>query len=135
MSAAREALQDMPPRSIEELDPVSLHNRALMNVEEDPEEAFNTLSFLISKPPFPPETFANLLLLYIKPPHNFHNLAADTLAEHPDYVQRYLSKELLTFLDATNMKANSPEEAYAQFEVLAKQHIDRMRVLTKMIQV
>ena len=32
-SAAREALVDMPPRNEEELDPVTLHNQALMNIE------------------------------------------------------------------------------------------------------
>lgn len=32
-SAAREALLDMPPRDEEELDPVTLHNQALMNIE------------------------------------------------------------------------------------------------------
>jgi tetratricopeptide repeat protein 30 len=33
MSAAREALMDMPPRNEDELDPVTLHNTALMNIE------------------------------------------------------------------------------------------------------
>jgi tetratricopeptide repeat protein 30 len=32
-AAAREALLDMPPRNEEELDPVTLHNQALMNIE------------------------------------------------------------------------------------------------------
>ena len=132
--AAREALNDMPPRQLEELDPVTLHNRALTHMDEDPEEGFNTLNFLINNPPFPPETFANLLLLYIKPPLSYHDLAADTIAEHPDYVQTYLTRDVIAFLDAANMKSNSPEAAYQQFEVLAKQHIERMRLLTKQIQ-
>lgn len=34
--AAKEALLDMPPRSEEELDPVTLMNQALMNIEDDP---------------------------------------------------------------------------------------------------
>lgn len=36
--AAQEALTDMPPRSEQELDPVSLHNQALMNMESSPTE-------------------------------------------------------------------------------------------------
>ena len=36
--AAQEALTDMPPRSEEELDPVTLHNQALMNMETNPTE-------------------------------------------------------------------------------------------------
>jgi len=34
--AAKEALLDMPPRSEEELDPVTLMNMALMNMEDNP---------------------------------------------------------------------------------------------------
>jgi len=60
------ALTDMPPRSEHELDPVTLHNQALMNMEQNPTEGFEKLQFLIQQNPFPPETFPNLLLLYIK---------------------------------------------------------------------
>ncbi len=35
-SAAKEALVDMPPRGEDELDPVTLMNQALMNMEDDP---------------------------------------------------------------------------------------------------
>lgn len=56
----------MPPRSEHELDPVTLHNQALMNMEQNPSEGFEKLQFLLQQDPFPPETFANLLLLYIK---------------------------------------------------------------------
>ena len=38
--AAKEALLDMPPRSEEELDPVTLMNSALMNMEENPSQGF-----------------------------------------------------------------------------------------------
>lgn len=38
--AAKEALLDMPPRSEEELDPVTLMNSALMNMEENPSSGF-----------------------------------------------------------------------------------------------
>jgi len=60
------ALTDMPPRSEHELDPVTLHNQALMNMEQSPTEGFEKLQFLIQQNPFPPETFPNLLLLYVK---------------------------------------------------------------------
>ena len=64
--AAQEALSDMPPRSEEELDPVSLHNSALMHMDSQPAAGFKKLNFLIDHPPFPPETFVNLMLLYCK---------------------------------------------------------------------
>jgi tetratricopeptide repeat protein 30 len=66
MSAAREALMDMPPRNEDELDPVTLHNTALMNIEQDASTGFKKLNFLLSNPPFPSETFPNLILLYCK---------------------------------------------------------------------
>lgn len=45
--AAKEALLDMPPRSEEELDPVTLMNMALMNIEDSPSESFKKFNFLL----------------------------------------------------------------------------------------
>jgi len=47
------------------------------------------LNFLLLNPPFPPETFPNLLLLYIK--NNLYDLAADVLAENVDLTYKCLS--------------------------------------------
>ena len=79
-SKAKECLADMPPRDESELDPVTLHNVALLNIDEDTNECFQKLNFLIQQPAFPPVTFGNLLTLYIK--HGFTNLAADVMAEN-----------------------------------------------------
>lgn len=54
MDAACEALTDMPPRLDEELDAVTLHNQALMNMEDDPEGGFEKLQFLLQQNPCPP---------------------------------------------------------------------------------
>lgn len=51
---------------LQELDPVTLHNQALMNMEQQPTQGFEKLQFLLQQNPFPPVTFGNLLLLYIK---------------------------------------------------------------------
>lgn len=45
---------------------MTLHNLALMNMDENPTSGFEKLQFLLQQVPCPPETFANLLLLYIK---------------------------------------------------------------------
>ena len=66
VDAACEALTDMPPRGEEELDAVTLHNQALMNMDSDPTQGFEKLQFLLQQNPFPPETFGNLLVLYVK---------------------------------------------------------------------
>lgn len=79
---AREALQDLPPRKEEELDPVTLMNHALIFFDQDPAGGFRKLAFLLAHPPSPRETLANLLLLYAK--HEYFELAADLLAENSD---------------------------------------------------
>jgi len=130
--AAQEALSDMPPRAEEELDPVSLHNSALMHMETEPANGFKKLNFLISNPPFPPETFVNLMLLYCK--HQYYDLAADVLAENAHLTFQFLSPDLYEFLDATLMVQTAPEEAYRKFDDLSRKHIDSLRALTKNIQ-
>ena len=132
-------------------------------MELEPEAGFRKLNFLLSNPPFPPETFANLLLLYVK--HHYYDLAADVLAENahltykwlpprdpalsmcahrphntppphppPRFPVRFLSPELYEFLDATLGVQTAPEEAYRKFDDLSKRHIDTLRALTKSIQ-
>lgn len=61
-------------------------------MDTDPTGGFKKLNFLLQSPPFPPETFANLLLLYCKPMHAFYDLAADVIAENPQYVSKFLSQ-------------------------------------------
>ena len=132
--ATREALTDMPPRSEEELDPVTLHNIALMNMDLNPTDGFHKLNFLLQSPPFPPETFGNLLLLYCKPQHAFYDLAADVMAENQALVSKHLPTDLYEYLDATILSQTSPEEAYRKFDELASKHVERLRRLTKQIQ-
>merc|ERR1719230_870082 len=132
IDAAKEALSDMPPRSEEELDPVSLHNQALMHMEEDPTTGFKKMNFLLSRPPFPPETFGNLLLLYCK--YSYYDLAADVLAENSHLTFKYLTPELFDYLDATILTQTAPEEAFRKYDDLANKHIDVLRKLTKQIQ-
>ncbi|XP_022256183.1 tetratricopeptide repeat protein 30A-like isoform X2 [Limulus polyphemus] len=130
--AAREALTDMPPRSEEELDAVTLHNQALMNMETHPTEGFEKLQFLIQQNPFPPETFGNLLLLYCK--FEYYDLAADVLAENAHLTYKYLTPYLYDFLDALITQQTSPEEAYRKFDEMAARHTESLRKLTKLVQ-
>ncbi|KAI8924341.1 hypothetical protein BC831DRAFT_501229 [Entophlyctis helioformis] len=130
--AAREALTDMPPRQEHELDHVTLHNQALMNMDEDPTGGFEKLGFLLQQVPCPPETFGNLLLLYVK--YDYLDSAADLLAENTHIAATTLSPYLYDFLEATLLKHTSPEEAYKKFDDLANKHIDILRRHTKQVQ-
>jgi tetratricopeptide repeat protein 30 len=47
LDEAKEALNEMPPRSDEELDSVTLHNLSLVNIEKDPDDSFKKLNFLL----------------------------------------------------------------------------------------
>jgi tetratricopeptide repeat protein 30 len=125
---AKEAMTDMPPRREDELDPVTLHNQAIIYADDDPTTAFKKLTYLISNPPYPPETFGNLLLLHCK--YQNYDVAAGLLAENSHLTYKYLSQvrrtsyfpplppphcsvqELYDYLDASIMVPTAPEEAY-----------------------
>mmetsp|Transcript_8897 Transcript_8897/g.15421 ORF Transcript_8897/g.15421 Transcript_8897/m.15421 type:complete len:646 (-) Transcript_8897:521-2458(-) len=125
---AKEALTDMPPRSEEELDSVTLHNVALLNMDTDPSGGFQRFGHLIENAPFPPETFGNLLLLYCK--HSLYSVAADVMANNPDGVARFLPPDVYDFLQATVLREKSPHEAYDQYDKLVQRHTERLRSLT-----
>ncbi|XP_071106591.1 intraflagellar transport protein 70A-like [Haliotis cracherodii] len=130
--AACEALTDMPPRSEEELDAVTLHNQGLMNMEQNATQGFQKMQFLLQQNPFPPETFGNLLLLYIK--YEYYDLAADVLAENAHLTYKYLSPYLYDFLEAVITRQTSPEEAYRKLDEMASKQTETLRKLTKQVQ-
>uniref|UniRef100_A0A8C9TFG4 Tetratricopeptide repeat protein 30 n=1 Tax=Scleropages formosus TaxID=113540 RepID=A0A8C9TFG4_SCLFO len=119
--AAQEALTDMPPRSEEELDPVTLHNQALMNMESKPTEGFEKLAFLLQQNPFPPVTFGNLLLLYCK--YEYFDLAADVLAENAHLTYKFLSPV-----------RSRVTPAFRKFDEMAAKLVEQLRKLTKQVQ-
>nr|XP_054113468.1 tetratricopeptide repeat protein 30B-like [Callithrix jacchus] len=130
--AAQEALTDMPPRAEEELDAVTLHNQALMNMDTRPTEGFEKLQFLLQQNPFPPETFGNLLLLYCK--YEYFDLAADVLAENAHLTYKFLTPYLYDFLDAMITCQTAPEEAFVKLDGLAGMLTEVLRKLTMQVQ-
>ncbi|KFP28262.1 Tetratricopeptide repeat protein 30A, partial [Colius striatus] len=132
LEAAQEALTDMPPRAEKELDPVTLHNQALMNMDSQPTEGFEKLRFLLLQNPCPPETFGNLLLLYCK--HQYYNLAADVLAENAHLTYKLLTPYLYNFLDAVITSQTAPEEAFHKLEDSAGMLTEQLRKLMKQVQ-
>merc|ERR1712232_1307358 len=130
--AAQDALMDMPPRDESELDAVTLHNQALMEMEDKPTEGFRKLNFLLHQHPSPNETFVNLLLLYCK--YGYYDLAADILAENADLTYKYMMPQDYEFLDILILAQSAPEEAYRRFDELSSKHIDALRRGTKNIQ-
>jgi len=103
-----------------------------MNIESDLQAGFKKLNFLLNNPPFPPETFPNLILLYCKYQH--FDLAADILAENADLTYKCLSTDDFEFLETFILQQTSKEEAFRKFEELGNKHIDILRKKTKLIQ-
>uniref|UniRef100_A0A3Q2UKE8 Tetratricopeptide repeat protein 30 n=1 Tax=Fundulus heteroclitus TaxID=8078 RepID=A0A3Q2UKE8_FUNHE len=132
VKAAQEALTDMPPRSEEELDPVTLHNQALVNMDLKPSEGFEKMAFLLQQPSFPRVTFGNLLLLYCK--HEYYDLAADVLAENAHLTYKLLSPYLYEFLDALLTCQTAPEEAFRKFEEMNSKLTEQLRKQAKQVQ-
>ncbi|XP_068581838.1 intraflagellar transport protein 70A isoform X1 [Cebidichthys violaceus] len=132
VKGAQEALTDMPPRSEEELDPVTLHNQALVNMDTKPSEGFEKLAFLLQQPSFPPVTFGNLLLLYCK--HEYFDLAADVLAENAHLTYKFLSPYMYEFLDALLTCQTAPEEAFRKFDEMNGKLTEQLRKLAKQVQ-
>ena len=127
------SLTNSTSRSEDELDAVTLHNQALMNMDSKPTEGFEKLQFLLQQNPFPPETFGNLLLLYCK--YEYYDLAADVLAENAHLTYKYLSPHLYDFLEALITQQTSPDEAYRKFDAIASKHTEQLRKYTKQVQV
>ncbi|CAF0818713.1 unnamed protein product [Brachionus calyciflorus] len=129
LNNAREALTDMPPRTEAELDPITLHNLAIMNMDEEPSSGFEKLQFLIQQNSFPFETFANLCFLYVK--YGFYSLVADVLAENSHLTMKHLTQYEYDFLEAKIMQQTSPEQAYRKLEEMTLRQVERLRKLTK----
>ncbi|XP_029654076.2 tetratricopeptide repeat protein 30A-like [Octopus sinensis] len=66
IQAAKEAISDIPPRLEEELDPVTLHNTALVNMDTQANQGFEKFQYLLQQPTWPEHTFSNILILYLK---------------------------------------------------------------------
>ncbi|KNE63467.1 hypothetical protein AMAG_08592 [Allomyces macrogynus ATCC 38327] len=130
--AAKEALQDMPPRLEEELDPVTLHNQALVHMDTEPATGFEKLIFLLQQVPCPPETFGNLLLLYLK--FEYYDAAADLLAENSVLARAVLSRYLYDFLDAVLLKSASPEDSFKRLDDMGQKHVEDLRRAAKAVQ-
>lgn len=125
VDAAAEALLDMPARAEEELDPVTLHNQALIGVETNLADSFSKLQYLLGHNPFPPETFANLLLLYCK--YEYYDLAADVLAENAHLTYKMLSQYQFDYLDALITLQSSESDAYTKFDSLSNSKLVELR--------
>ena len=124
-AAAAAALRELPHRSESALDAVSLHNSAIVHMESDQAGGFRKLNHLLASPPFPRETFGNLLLLYLR--YDCLDLAADTMAENAALTYRLLTPDAYDFLDASILAQTNAEDALLRFAALGARHAGAVR--------
>lgn len=129
LDAARESLSDMPPRTEEELDVITLHNQALINMDIEPAEGFKKLQFLLQRDLFPNATFSNILLLYCK--FDYYEFAADLMAENTQFTFKFLDKYTYELLDSLITVQTSPEEAYRKLDDILGNYLEQLRKLNK----
>jgi tetratricopeptide repeat protein 30 len=127
---AREALNELPMRSEEDLDMITLHNTALVTMDENPSDAFRKLNFLLTQEPPLQETFKNLLLGYCK--YEYYSTASDLLAENSALASKTIGSVMLQFLEAVLLCAASKDEAYRMFDELCRSKSDVMRRLMRL---
>lgn len=129
---ACQAWKRMPLRGDEDIDAISLHNQAMIHMENDTESGFSKLTYLISNPPYPSETLSNLLLLYCK--YGYEGQAADMIAENSQLLQLNISTTLYDFLETFIVAKESTEEALRRFEKLSVIMAQNVRKLKKKVQ-
>ncbi|XP_056900033.1 tetratricopeptide repeat protein 30A-like [Takifugu flavidus] len=131
LKMAQEALTHLSPRFEQELDPVTLHNQALLNMDTKPSDGFKKLASLLQQPFFPHVTFANLLLLYCK--YEYVYLAADVLAENAHLTHKIFTPYIYELLDALLMSQKTPEETFRKFDDMCGKLSEQVRKMAKKV--
>ena len=149
----------MPPRQEHELDPVTLHNQALVSLagggQQGQAAGMDRLRHLLAHPPFPPELAGNLLSLCCRPSGGAGisgsngggcggcglasvteraAVAEQLLQEHGALVAAQVPADLLPLYEACAAGAHSAEEAHAKLDALAGVHIEGLRRRVKTVQ-
>jgi len=121
----------MPSRREEDIDAMTLHNQAIIFLDDDATTSFGKINFLLSNPPFPPEAFKNLLLLQCK--YGFFDLAATTLEENSHLADKFLTQDIVDYFGASIVSETNAEDAFDRFDVLIVRQEEKLRKLQKVL--
>ncbi|KAL7518916.1 hypothetical protein ACHAWX_004094 [Stephanocyclus meneghinianus] len=130
VEAAREAIAEMHELTgAKNLDSISIHNHVICSIDVDHVNGIERLSHLLSSKSFPPETLANILILFIK-------YGDDVLAEQIFEANSLLAKELLSpgllaYLDAAILSLSRPDDACCVLENLVAELTPELKKATK----
>ena len=71
---------NIPPRNEEDIDMITLHNKAILDADTAPEEGIEILAHIVSQPSYPRQALSNLVILYFR--EELFDVAADFMAEN-----------------------------------------------------
>jgi tetratricopeptide repeat protein 30 len=125
MTKNADAAKNAMTQFTENLDAVTIHNDAIINIAEDPSIGIQKLEFLLSKQPFPPETLSNLLTLYTS--HGQDHLAAVLFETNKCLAQELLPPDLYIYFDAVMMSLSCPDDAILLLEAQIANHAPNAR--------
>ena len=125
--AAKDSMRELCElQNNENLDTFTIHNDAIINIEEDPSIGIQKLEFLLSNQPFPPETLSNLLTFYTS--HGQDDLAAETFETNKNLARELLPPDVYAYFDAVMMSLTCPEDAaFSMLETQIAQHAPKLR--------
>ncbi len=110
----------------EDLDTVTAHNHAIINVAEDPSAGIQKLGALLSQQSLPPETLGNLLTLYTS--HGQDILAAEVFEANKHLAGDLLRPEMYGYFEAVSLSLTCPDDAIAMLETQRAHHIHNLSV-------
>ncbi|KAK2727001.1 intraflagellar transport protein 70B-like [Artemia franciscana] len=131
LNESKEALLDLPPREEHDLDSVTLHNQAILDVEFDAMESCNKLQFLTASGE-PPESLSNLLLMLSK--YENFDMAHTTFMQYQEQAQNILPKYLFDFFAAFLMQSSNKEQAYSKMSSLSGRVAENLRKIAGRVQ-
>lgn len=113
----------------ENLDTLTIHNDAIINIKEDPSIGIQKLEFLLSNQPFPPETLPNLLTFYTS--HGQDNLAAEIFETNKHLAKDLLPPDVYAYFDAAMMSLTCPDDAFSLLETQIASFVPKLRSAKK----
>lgn len=132
--AAKDVLKELCElHDDENLDTITIHNDAIINLEKDPSVGMQKLSYLLSNASFPPETLGNLLTVYVS--HGQEDAAAELFESNKQHIKELIPPELYAYLNAAILSFSSPHEAYSMLETLVAKYTPRLRASMKQLEV
>jgi tetratricopeptide repeat protein 30 len=111
------------------IDTVTIHNDAIVNIEEDPSIGIHKLELLLSNHPYPRETLGNLLTMYTR--HGQDHLAAEVFEANNSLAQELLPSDLYAYFNAAMMSLSCPDDAIVLLKTQTARHADNVRAAKK----